>query len=72
MNGHLNHLAVKAQMDDRIRAAERARMAGAGARDRAAGSSGGWVARALSRRLPRRRLGVRVESQPCLDEGANR
>jgi hypothetical protein len=66
MNSHLNYLAVKAQMDDRVRAAEQARLAGA--RDQSAGLRHGTIGRALRRRLPGRRFGLRVEPCPCIED----
>jgi hypothetical protein len=66
VNSHLSYLAVKARMDDRIRAAAQAR--GAGVRDRSAGLRLGTIGRVLRHRLPGRRFGVRVEPRPCVED----
>jgi hypothetical protein len=66
MNNHLNYLAVKAYMDDRIRAAVRARAAGT--QEQSAGSRRASIGRALRLRLPGRRFGVRVEPRPCIED----
>jgi hypothetical protein len=66
VNSHLSYLAVKARMDERIRAAAQAR--GARARDRSAGFRLGTIGRVVRRRLPGRRFGARVEPRPCVED----
>jgi hypothetical protein len=68
MNSQLNYLVVKALMDDRIRSAERARMAVAGDPDRSPERSRGALASFLAHRMPRRRPVARVQPQPCVED----
>jgi hypothetical protein len=68
MNSELNYLVVKVQTDDRIRTAERARVAGAGGPDRSARRARGALASFVARRAPRSRAAGRVQPQPCVED----
>jgi hypothetical protein len=64
MNSHLNYVAARARMDERIRAAERARVAGDNYRDR----SGGSRRESLARTVARWRPSAAVEPRPCIED----
>lgn len=67
MNSELDYHVVKSQMADRIRAAERARMAGSDPQ----WSSGrllGAAATFVARHVPRTRLAARMKPEPCVED----
>jgi hypothetical protein len=68
MNSQLNYLAVKAQMDERVWAAEQARLAGAGGSSGPAGRARGALASFGARRAARIRPAARLKPQACVED----
>ena len=67
MNSELNYLVVKAQMDHRIWAAERARMA-CGDPQGSSGRLPGAAARLVAQHVPRTRPAARMKPEPCVGD----
>jgi hypothetical protein len=67
MNSELNYLVVKAQMDHRIRAAERARTAG-GDPEESSGRLLGAAASLVAQHVPRTRPAAHMKPEPCVGD----
>jgi hypothetical protein len=67
MNSQLNYLVAKAQMDERIRVAERARLAG-GDPERSSGRSPGAAASFAARRVLRTRPAAPMKPEACAED----